>query len=644
MSLRYPAVPLITVDPYFSIWSMSNQLNADVTRHWTGKQHRLTGILEIDDIPYCFMGLSEAISMKQESVKVEAVSTEYVFTAKEVTLKVCFMTPLLLEEPSVCARPVTYLSMELHSKEEEKHRYKIRILADDEICLDEKGQWDTEFSYGEEGEFTWGRVGSVPQKLLNKSGDDLRIDWGYLYLAAQKDPAVRAVIDRQPSLEEISTVSGRLQLVMEFEEAAKARALIAIAYDDVKSMEYFGQALDAYWKDGKTPDILTAITLAFREYPQLSARCREFSRDLDARACACGGEEYAKLLALAYRQSVAAHKICRGTEGNMLFISKECFSNGCAATVDVSYPSVPLYLLYNAEFVKGMLRPIFQYASSPKWPFAFAPHDAGQYPLVNGQVYGDNKMEYQMPVEECGNMLIMTTALCLAQKDISYAAENWELLRKWSEYLRETGMDPENQLCTDDFAGHLAHNCNLSIKAIMGITGFSILCHMKGDEEEARVYHETAKAMAKRWITMAAREDGTYRLAFDREDSFSMKYNLVWDKVWGTRMFDMADFDQELSSYLKRSNQFGMPLDNRADYTKSDWLVWCATLMDTKEDFEKMVAPLYAAYDNSPSRVPMTDWYDTKTARMIGFQNRTVQGGLFMRVLLDAGICRADCR
>lgn len=642
MSLRYPAVPLITVDPYFNIWSMSNQLNADVTRHWTCKQHRLTGILEIDDVPYCFMGLSDAVSMKQESVSVDALSTEYVFTAEEVTLKVSFTTPLLLDEPSVCARPVTYMSVVLHSADEKKHSYKIRLIADDELCLDEKGQWDTAFSYGEEAGFAWGRVGSVPQKLLNKSGDDIRIDWGYLYLAAQKAPAVNTVIDQLPSLEETTTQSGRLQLVMDFEEAAKAQALIAIAYDDVKSIEYFGQALDAYWIDEKTPDILTAITLAFREYPELSARCKQFSEDLDTRAQACGGEKYAKLLALAYRQSIAAHKICRDTEGNMLFISKECFSNGCAATVDVSYPSIPLYLLYNAEFVKGMLRPIFKYASSPEWPFDFAPHDAGQYPLLNGQVYGENQLKYQMPVEECGNMLVMMTNLCLVQKDISYAVENWDLLKKWSEYLKETGMDPENQLCTDDFAGHLAHNCNLSIKAIMGIAGFSILCDIKGDKEQAKEYHETAKEMAKRWIAMASKKDGTYRLAFDQEDSFSMKYNLVWDKLWGTQIFDLADFDKELSSYLKRSNQFGMPLDNRADYTKSDWLVWCATLMETKEEFEKMVAPLYAAYENSPTRVPMTDWYDTKTGKMIGFQNRTVQGGLFIRMLLETGVCKAD--
>jgi hypothetical protein len=298
-----------------------------------------------------------------------------------------------------------------------------------------------------------------------------------------------------------------------------------------------------------------------------------------------------------------------------------------------------LYLIYNPELVKGMLRPIFRYAASPDWPFEFAPHDVGQYPILNGQVYGDNKLEYQMPIEECGNMLIMTTAIAIAQKDISFANENWSLLERWAEYLQLAGFDPENQLCTDDFAGHLAHNCNLSIKAIMGLAGFSILCKMREEEDKAEQYLALAKDYADQWIAKAVNEDGTFRLAFDREGSFSMKYNLIWDKLWGTNIFDLSKFTEEFASYIKRSNQFGMPLDNRADYTKSDWLLWCATLLDSKEDFMKMITPLYAAYHNTPSRTPMTDWYDTKTAIQRGFQNRTVQGGLFIKLLLEQGLC-----
>ena len=639
MNLRAPAVPLITIDPYFSVWSMNDQLNGDVTRHWTGKEHRLTGLLEVDGECSCFMGKSEHKPMKQEKIEIDALSTKYVFTSKEVELTVSFLSPVLIDQPDLCSRPVSYISAQVRAIDGKEHSYKIKLIADDELCLDLKGQWDTEFSFGENDLFNWGRVGSVNQNLLNKSGDDLRIDWGYLYLAAKKENDKTISLTQIPSEETTDTASGRLQLVVECPVAANAEALIAIAYDDIKSIEYFGKHLDALWKV-KTPDILTAISDAFKDYNEVSKRCKQFAETLYQDAEKCGGLQYAEMLSLAYRQAVAAHKLCAGPDGEILFISKECFSNGCAATVDVTYPSAPLFLLYNPELVKGMLRPVLKYAASPDWPFEFAPHDAGQYPLINGQVYGDNKLEYQMPVEECGNVLILMTAISLVEKDHSFAAEHWDLMVKWADYLLKTGMDPENQLCTDDFAGHLAHNCNLSIKAIMGIAGFSILCRMMGKEEEAATYEAKAKEMAEQWVKTAANNDGTYRLAFDQEDTFSMKYNLIWDKIWGTNIFDLTKFEKELASYLTRSNKYGMPLDNREDYTKSDWLVWCASLMDEKSDFEAMIAPLYRAYHESETRVPMTDWYFTSTAKMKGFQNRTVQGGLFIRILMEKEICK----
>ena len=117
-------------------------------------------------------------------------------------------------------------------------------------------------------------------------------------------------------------------------------------------------------------------------------------------ATKAGGEKYCDLLVLALRQVMGAHKLVVDTNGKLLFVSKECFSNGCAATVDVTYPSAPMYLLYNPELLKGMLRPVFHYAATPEWEYDFAPHDVGQYPILNGQVYAENRLEYQMPVEE----------------------------------------------------------------------------------------------------------------------------------------------------------------------------------------------------------------------------------------------------
>ena len=428
--------------------------------------------------------------------------------------------------------------------------------------------------------------------------------------------------------------------------------LVLFAYDDMESsIEYFHQTLKSFWnKDGMT--IEQAICEAARDYSEVKAKADAFGEKLYADATASGGEKYAEMLVLAYRQVIAAHKLVLDENGEVLFISKECFSNGCAATVDVSYPSIPMFLLYNPELVKGMMRPVYRYADSDEWKvemkYDFAPHDVGRYPVLNGQVYGKKydreirefvgelKYELQMPVEECGNMLVMEANVALATGSADFAAGHIDLLKDWCKYLLKYGADPENQLCTDDFAGHLAHNCNLSLKAIVGIKGMAILMDMLGKADEAAYYTEEARKMADIWHATAKNSDGTTNLAFDQPYTYSMKYNMVWDKVWGTGIFTDEFMAAEVKDNFKHFNEYGMPLDSRADYTKSDWTVWTASMAGDKETFEAYVAPMWKAFDEMDTRTPMTDWYDTVSAKEIGFQNRTVQGGLYMKLLMDA--------
>lgn len=632
--MRAPAVPLITVDPYFSVWSAADRLNDAPTVHWTGSPNTINGIITVDGDDSCFLGdIPGMPKLPQTGLEISALSTVYTFGNEKITLCAKFTSPLLPNDLLTASRPVSYLCVTVASTDGRHHSAKLTVTADDELCQDRKGDGETEYFPLEIDGLCGAKVGTRAQKVLSRSGDNLRIEWGMFYLATD-NPA--SVVNRYTYQTQTGATANDIHLKINLDTANNPSALLLLGYDDGYCMEYFGTRLRSLWNcTGKPLD--SVLAEAAREYPALSARCDAFSAKLYADAQQTGGTKYAELCALAYRQSFAAHKICLDDEQNLLFISKECFSNGCAATVDVSYPSIPLYLLYNPELVKGMYRPIFRYAASDAWAFDFAPHDAGQYPLVNGQVYGNNELQYQMPVEECGNVLISVAAVCIAEQKTAFAEEHLTLLQKWCDYLLAHGLDPENQLCTDDFAGHLAHNCNLSVKAIMGIASFGLIKRMLGDESEANRLLQTAREMAGKWQAMAAAGDGSYRLAFDAENSFSMKYNMVWDVLFGTQIFPRELIASEFASYLPKINRYGLPLDNRKDYTKSDWLVWTATLAESKADFETMVGPLWDAYNESESRVPMTDWYDTRTAKQIGFQNRTVQGGLFIKLLRESG-------
>jgi hypothetical protein len=556
----------------------------------------------------------------QKSVQVMPTQTYYTFECGPVELALVFTAPLLPDDLDLISTPVNYISYQVKSLDGKPHEVQVYMNAAPQWAINTPGQEvKMEGRTGENGGVTYVRCGTVEQPVLGKKGDDVRIDWGYFYLAARQTETVN-----MGSGGDLMTFSEDLGKV-----SSPASGFMMIGYDDLYSIQYFGDNRPAYWKhDGKV-DILQALERAGRDYASVMERCRAFDLRLTDDALKAGNREYAELCALAYRQAIAAHKLVTDKEGNLLFFSKENFSNGSIGTVDISYPSAPLFLIYNPELLKGMLNPIFYFSESGRWNKPFAAHDVGTYPLANGQTYGGD-----MPVEESGNMLILTTAIALREGDAGYAAKHWEVLTTWADYLLKEGLDPENQLCTDDFAGHFAHNANLSVKAIMGIAGYGKLAGMLGKKEPAEKYIAAAKEMAAKWMQMADAGDH-YRLTFDQPDTWSQKYNLVWDKLLGLNIFPPEVAEKEIAYYLSKQNVYGLPLDSRKTYTKSDWILWTACLTDDADAFARLISPVYKYAGETTTRMPLSDWHETTDGKSVGFRARSVVGGYFMKMLYE---------
>ncbi|MGA2855320.1 MAG: DUF4965 domain-containing protein, partial [Candidatus Sulfotelmatobacter sp.] len=410
---------------------------------------------------------------------------------------------------------------------------------------------------------------------------------------------------------------------------------LLVSYTEGYAIQYLQRNLRPYWQRNNMT-VEEMLDSAEREYTALNTRGKTFDAELTVDLTKVGGEHYAKIAILAYRQTIAAHKLVADANGDAMLFAKENFSNGCIATVDVLYPSAPFFLFFQPKLLEAQLLPVLEYAALPRWRFPFSPHDLGQYPLANGQVYGGGEKteEDQMPVEESGNMLILGDAVARAEGNAKLAERYWPQLTKWAQYLRAKGLDPENQLTTDDFAGHVAHNANLSIKAIEALEAYSDLAHLLNQEDVAREYDATAKSMAVKWVGMAQEHDH-YKLAFNSPGTWSQKYNLVWDQVLGYNLFPKTVRETEVAFYVGKINRYGLPLDIRADYTKLDWSVWTATLASTSKQFNALIDPIYRWINETPNRVPLTDWYDTKTGKQIGFQARSVVGGVYMKALSD---------
>ncbi|HLQ51729.1 MAG TPA: DUF4965 domain-containing protein, partial [Terriglobales bacterium] len=567
--------------------------------------------------------------------------------------------PALPDNLDIFSRPVTYLTWTVHSIDERIHSVQLYFDVSAQLAVDNDQEpvvWGTSHV----GDLTVMHIGTNAQPMLAKSGDNLRMDWGWADLVLPPQPgmttATIGIAERRRNTKEGTfATSDDLAmpraprnnlplLVVRFDlgdvagTAVSRRAMLA--YDDILAIEFLNRRLPAYWRrNGMT--MAELLQLAEQEEVSLQTRGEAFDRALVSDLEKAGGSHYAQLAILSYRQTVAAHKLVADVDGKPLLFSKENFSNGCIDTVDVTYPSAPFFLLLKPQLLEAQLRPVMEYASLPRWRWSFAPHDLGTYPLANGQVYGggERSEENQMPVEESGNVLILFGAIARAEGKADFAAQYWPLLSKWAEYLRDKGLDPENQLSTDDFAGHLAHNTNLSIKAILALGAYAQLAAMLGKKEEGSKYYHVAQEMASSWSRMAA-DGGHTKLAFDRPGTWSQKYNLVWDRILGLNLFPGSLSEGEIRFYLQHQNAFGLPLDNRKTYSKLDWITWTATLAARQQDFDALIDPLYRYMTESPSRVPLSDWFETTDGAQVGFQARSVVGGVYIKMLTFPEIWR----
>jgi hypothetical protein len=650
---RPPAVPLVTFDPYLSIWSCTDHLTDRNTQHWTKHEQALISLIRVDGQTFRLMGNDPASvpPLPQTRLTVTPTRSIYDFEGANIHVTLTFMTPALPQDLDALSLPLSFITWQVRSMDGLKHAVSIYDSTSSELVVNQTGE-KVEWVREKAGNLTALRVGTVGQPVVGSSGDDHRINWGYAYAAAPAAQAT-AAIGADKALLDSFVASGALpasddtqmpravddnQPVLAFAfdlgdvAAPPVTRQVIVAYDEIAAIKYFGSKLLPYWKrNGATASEM--LSKAARDYPKLAQRCAKFDDELTADATKVGGAKYAQMCALAYRQCAAACGLAADANKQPLFFTKENTSNGDIATVDVFFPMDPQWVLLSPTLAKATLVPILSYAASSHWKFPNAPHDLGTYPIARGTDDGGEGM----PVEESGNMLILCDAVSQITGDSKWLDPWWPKLTEWAKYLENYGLDPEEQLCTDDFMGHLAHNANLSVKAILGLAAYGDLCKMRGASASAKKYAELAKTDAAHWMQVAADGDH-YRLAFDKPNTWSQKYNLVWDRILGLNVFPPSVAQMEVAHYKKMMQLYGVPLDSRTHLTKTDWSFWCASLADNPADFEAIISPIYDYLNATTARSPFVDSYVTDDIHSDGMHARPVIGGVFIKMLTDRAV------
>jgi hypothetical protein len=446
------------------------------------------------------------------------------------------------------------------------------------------------------------------------------------------------------------------------------------------------------------PTVQELLTFHYLDFHNAKHLAAKYSAQLAIDAYKSGAEDYVEIVALSARQVLGATSFS-GTPDDPILFLKEISSNGNFQTIDVIFPAFPFFLYTNPRWLGYLLEPLIEHMLSGQYPNKYAMHDLGfHFPNATGHPLGQD--EY-MPVEECGNILIMGLALANALKNgegwaasgawepmtgvpvpaamsesiapltvgkdegILYIDDVWagqpdslgkakkwvhrsyRLWKQWTSYLVEFSLLPHNQLSTDDFAGWLALQTNLALKGIIGIKAMAGIAELADNHEDMATFNNISKTYIAKWEEYGISRDKTHaKVAYNWYGSWTTTYNLYADsllcfhlpqnsssKTIQTSIAGRLDYQKPLSKhmipgdtdgfvpkhiyqlqsdwYYAVRQKYGLPLDSRHLYTKTDWEFFAMAVAAPKVRAEILQSVAKWINETDTDR-PFTDLHQTE--------------------------------
>ncbi|KIY74089.1 DUF1793-domain-containing protein [Cylindrobasidium torrendii FP15055 ss-10] len=654
-----PAIPLVVRTPYVSAWLPQGPgvaLNDAWPTFWTGSILGWAGFAKVDGTSYSFLGAANVDGQSfekavQTSFEFTSTQSTFVLTAGPVDLEVSFLSPVEPNDLVKYSTPFGYMSVKATANDGASHSVQIYSDISAEWVSGDLGlsaNWSTTTTgsnvihqvsllspsqYAEVNDHT--QYGSAYWATSNtagttyQSGSDTAVRAQFLAngnLANSQDTNFRAINDNWP-------VFG---LATDLGTTSSASVVFTVGHVRDPAISYIvdGGALEDrsfhFWSAFSSVGDLIDDFLA--DYNDALTRAEAFDAQVDSDAKAISND-YAGVVALSIRQALGATELTISKNGDgswntddVLLFMKEISSDGNTNTVDVIFPAWPVLLYTNPTLGKYLLDVLFQYQATGQYPNRYSVHDIGaHYPNAVGHNDG---LDEAMPVEESGNMIIMALSYAQRTGDNSQLTTYADLLDQWTQYLIEDSLIPEDQLSTDDFAGHLANQTNLAIKGIIGIQAMSEIASIVGDSDKSANYSSIASSYVEQWLELSGANGGEHlNLHYGDPSSWGLAYNLYAEKLLDISIFPTSVYEMQTAWYKTVIDPYGIPLDTRHTYTKSDWEIWTSVIVTDTTLRDDIISGVRAWAADGLSTQPFGDWYETADGSPQGFRARPVVGG-----------------
>ncbi|KAB5539391.1 hypothetical protein GE09DRAFT_1226209 [Coniochaeta sp. 2T2.1] len=651
---RAPAWPLAVKSPYVNAWLQGDSggiLPGSWPRHWTSQILGWVGLVSVDGTAYTWLGAAPGPSAV-EQISAEYTSTKTIFTfnvADKVALTVTFLSPVYPDDLAKQSQQFSYITANAVSSDGATHSVQVYMDVSGEWASGDTSQvitWDygtsdgvsyhtfqrqNQAEFAEAGEIaawgTWYLATSASDGVTYRTGgfaDETRAQFAKNQkLDNTKDANFRGVSNSWP----VFAFSSDLGNVGS--EAAEIVYTLGIVQDAVISFAGAGEgmtSLPGLWSSFYSTD-LEAMVAFYKDYSTALTYANGLDAKIQSDSVAAHSQDYATITTLTVRQTFGGLQFAGTSEKPYIFL-KEISSNSDIQTVDVIFPAHPILLYLNADLLKYLLDPLFENQETPgRYPNKFAEHDLGTFPVAKGYPDGNDE---PMPLEECGNMIIMTLAYANRTGDVDYLSAHYPKLSQWASFLVDESLIPASQLSTDDFAGTLANQTNLALKGIIGLKAMGEIAKLTGNVDS---YAATAEDYLTKWQDFAINRDANpphTTLSYGDANSHGLLYNIYADKLLGLNFVPQSIYDMQSAFYPTVALDYGVPLDTRHTWTKSDWEMFAAAV-SSPETKTMFITKLANWIGSTSTQLAMTDLFDAGTGGWPEggpqFKARPVMGG-----------------